>query len=107
MKPDLAERVANAFHRVTAELESVLATVSREGDPDEFEPLRDLIGHVNTRFLIEVLDPIYREHPDLRPLKFSGDYKIPSGVFQGVDSLMEPGEVGGNEGQDAEIESGD
>lgn len=73
MDKPLARSISDLMLDVTARLDTSLATVQERGSPEEFERYRDAVGRILGEILLEVLNPIYAEHPDLKPPGFDGE----------------------------------
>lgn len=67
MHRDVAEKVVSECIQTSARLNSLLREVEADCSADEFKKLKRGIGAVLGSLLIEVLNPLLNEHPDLRP----------------------------------------
>lgn len=67
MKQDVASRVIEVALRQTDELTKLVYDLKDRVDPDEDEHLRRAIAQVLGELFAEVIRPVLKEHPDLRP----------------------------------------
>ncbi len=62
-----AGRVEELLRHVTKELDDSIGIVMEASPPDEFQSYRRLAGDLMGAIFLDILQPIYREHPDLTP----------------------------------------
>jgi hypothetical protein len=62
-----ARRVSALLEAAIAKLSETLEVTERSVTPDEYETLKRGAGIAIGRISHEMLDPIYRQHPDLAP----------------------------------------
>jgi|WetSurMetagenome_2_1015567.scaffolds.fasta_scaffold1113572_1 hypothetical protein len=67
MNYDVAARLVPDLHEVRARLNDALIVIEKNCDEDEFKRYRKAFGGVMGELFLEVLTPIYREHPSLTP----------------------------------------
>lgn len=67
MKKETAVSVLEVITLVSEQLHASVTHVGREEPSGEYAAYRKAIGKVLGTVFVEVLDPIYREHPELTP----------------------------------------
>jgi len=67
MKKDSAEQLADISLRTIADFNSALCQIRENESQEVFDDLRRKIAGVLTSLILEVLNPIYGEHPELEP----------------------------------------
>jgi len=86
MNPNIAESTSILLVKVNAALDAQLANIQRQCQPEEFELQRRLFG-ATMAGLLDILNPIYREHPSLKPTQMGGSYVLPN-IAQSVAQLV-------------------
>ena len=77
MDQALAEQTSLLMLRLSAELNSQLLKIKGECSDEEFQRYRRGFGYIMGYMLTEVMNPIYAEHPDLKPEQLGGPYRVP------------------------------
>jgi hypothetical protein len=77
----LAEETSLLAIRINAELNRHLIKLQSQLDATEFQKYRRGFGEVMGALLIEVVNPIYSEHPNLKPTQMGGPYVVPAEVL--------------------------
>ena len=67
MKRDVAEAINKLMLEYGAKLDESVRLVMESCSNSEFESYRAAVGQMMGTMLLDVMDPIYREHPDLKP----------------------------------------
>jgi phytoene/squalene synthetase len=67
MDKELARRISDLMLDVTARLDESVALVQERGSAEELERYRGAVARILGEMLLEVLNPIYEEHPELKP----------------------------------------
>jgi len=67
MKKDIAERVNQLMLEYGAKLDESVRFVMENCSPEEFDIYRHAVGEILGTMLVDIMEPIYREHPDLTP----------------------------------------
>lgn len=67
MKRDTSRDIAALAREYAVKLDEILETIRRECSEDEVLRYTDGISQVLEHLHDDILAPIYREHPDLRP----------------------------------------
>ncbi|MDI1446316.1 hypothetical protein [Polyangium sp. 6x1] len=67
MKRDVAEAINKLMLEYGAKLDESVRIVMESCSPSEFESYRAAVGQIMGTMLVDVMNPIYREHPDLKP----------------------------------------
>ena len=62
-----AETVEGVLREVSARLDETIGVVRANSTEDEFYRYRQLVGRLMGEIFLEILQPIYTEHPDLVP----------------------------------------
>ncbi len=64
---DTAKHVSELMLDITAQLNQSVFLVQERGSAEEFALYRRAVGGIMAEILLEVLNPLYREHPGLKP----------------------------------------
>ncbi len=64
---DVAKEVSNLMLEVGARLDASTALVKERCSAVEFEAYRRAVGKIMGEMLLEVMNPLYQKHPDLKP----------------------------------------
>ena len=67
MRHETAARVVQLMLEFGQRLDEVVAILQQECDTDEFNAYRRGVGRVMGAMLLDVMNPIFEEHPDLKP----------------------------------------
>jgi hypothetical protein len=67
MKRDVAEAINKLMLEYGARLDESVRLVMESCSNSEFEAYRAAVGQIMGTMLLDVMNPIYREHPDLKP----------------------------------------
>jgi hypothetical protein len=68
--PDTAKHVSELMLDIGARLDESVALVMDQSPAEEFTLYRRAVGHIMAEILLEVLNPLYLEHPGLKPKEF-------------------------------------
>jgi hypothetical protein len=77
----LAEETSLLAIRINADLNRHLLKLQSQLDVNEFDKYRRGFGQVMGALLTELVNPIYSEHPELKPVQMGGTYEVPSNVL--------------------------
>lgn len=66
-KKELAKKVSDEMVSIGGRLNQLLWTIKEEAEEEEFRRYRRAIGEVMGVMLLEVMNPLYAEHPDVKP----------------------------------------
>jgi hypothetical protein len=67
MERDVAVEVLGVTLRQSDELTKLLADLAGRIEPDEYQHLKRAIAQLLGELFAEIIRPVVREHPDLRP----------------------------------------
>lgn len=67
MKKEVAEAINKLMLEYGAKLDDSVRLVMESCSQPEFESYRAAVGQIMGTMLLDVMNPIYREHPDLKP----------------------------------------
>ena len=67
MKKDVAETINRLMLDYGAKLDSSVKLVMDTSSAEEFEAYRMAVAQIMGTMLLDIMNPIYREHPDLKP----------------------------------------
>jgi hypothetical protein len=67
MSREAANKIVSLILRHGAEQDQVLIDIQPICSPDEFEMYKQMIGRSMGGMLLDVLNPIFEKHPDLKP----------------------------------------
>ncbi|WP_207005764.1 hypothetical protein [Trinickia mobilis] len=66
-KKDVAKRISELMLSIGKEVDDSLAFVQASCSPDEYEAYKDFVSKIMTSILLDVLNPVYQRHPDIKP----------------------------------------
>lgn len=69
MKKDTAETINRLMLEYGAKLDSSVKLVMDTASPEEFEAYRTSVAQIMGTMLLDIMNPIYQEYPDLKPLE--------------------------------------
>lgn len=64
---ELAKYVGSKVAEANDSLNSILIEVKKHGSADEFSVVREQVSKIMAELLFSILNPIYRQHPELKP----------------------------------------
>ena len=67
MRKDVAENINQLMIECGAKLDSSVRLVMDTSSVEEFEAYRTAIGQIMGTMLVDIMMPIYRQHPELKP----------------------------------------
>jgi hypothetical protein len=67
MRSEMAREVSDLLQDISKRLDESLAQVRDKYPAEDFEKYRRTVGKIMGEILIEGLNPLYKEHPDLKP----------------------------------------
>lgn len=67
MKRDVAETINQLMLEYGAKLNESVRLVMESSSAGELEGYRAAVGQIMGTMLLDIMEPIYREHPDLKP----------------------------------------
>jgi hypothetical protein len=67
LRKDIAKQVSQLMLEYAARLDASVALVQSECSPDELAVYRLAVGTVMGDMLLEIMNPLYKMHPDLKP----------------------------------------
>jgi hypothetical protein len=82
MNIEVAEKVAILMLQINSKLNDSVAYVRDTCSKEEFEAYRKAVGMLMGSILLDVEEPIYKEHPSLRPDGLDGPYKVDPKIFE-------------------------
>jgi hypothetical protein len=65
--PIAAKHISDAMREIFHTLDESYQQVEQTGTPDDVAAYKRAIGRILTPVFVEVLNPLYREHPGLKP----------------------------------------
>jgi hypothetical protein len=63
----VAQQVSDLMIEFSARIERSILTVQENCSPEEFKTYRLAAAKILAEMLLEVMNPLYTEHPDLKP----------------------------------------
>lgn len=88
MKNETAEKTALIAQQSSMILDSHLNYLKEVLDEEEFEDICKRFGKVMGEAYFQILDPIWKAHPDLLPEKMGGKYKVDENIYLEFQSLV-------------------
>lgn len=67
MKKDVAETINRLMLDYGAKLDSSVKLVMDTSSVEEFEKYRMAVAQIMGTMLVDIMNPIYQEHPELKP----------------------------------------
>lgn len=67
MTKTTAKAVSELMLSIGASLDESISTVQASESDSEFRKYRDSVSKIMTTMLLEIMNPLYAEHPDLKP----------------------------------------
>ena len=67
MDKAIAKRVSALMLEYGAKLDESISLVMAHCNEEEFKRYRQSVGHILGYMLLEIMNPLYDEHPDLKP----------------------------------------
>lgn len=64
---EVARQISNLMVDISRRLNSSILDVERECSSEEFKAYRRAVGSILGEILLEVMNPVYKEHPSLKP----------------------------------------
>jgi len=68
--------------QINSQLNDSIAFIRDNGSKEEFEAYRKAAGMLMGSILLDIEEPIYKEHPSLRPDGLDGPYKVDPKIFE-------------------------
>ncbi|HVK55078.1 MAG TPA: hypothetical protein VM532_08630 [Burkholderiales bacterium] len=82
MEREVAEKISVLMLQLNAKLNDSIAFVRDNCSKEEFETYRKAAGMLMGSILLDIEEPIYQEHPTLRPNGLGGPYKVDPRIFE-------------------------
>jgi hypothetical protein len=67
MKKEIAQQISALLLECGANLDKSVELVSANSSEDEALQYKRAVGKIMAEMLLEIMNPIYSEHPDLKP----------------------------------------
>ena len=71
MDKTIAKKINELMLNHSKELDDSVRLVMENCSQEEFEVYRDAVSEIMTTMLLDVMNPIYKSHPDLKPAQLS------------------------------------
>ena len=84
MNKDTSESLTDLMLKVSGWMDQSVGLVRDTCDDAEFESYRRNVGNVMGLILTEILNPIYKEHPDLKPIDLGGSKVIDKSLYEPI-----------------------
>jgi len=82
MRVEVAEKLVLLMLQINSKLQDSVAYVRDTCSKDESDADREAAGGVMTSILTDIEEPIYKEHPSLKPDGLDGPYKVDPRIFE-------------------------
>lgn len=82
MNKELAEKTSIIALQFGAKIDKHLAVIKDECDENEFKKYQQSVGKIMSLFLMDFMNPIYEEHPSLKPKQMGGTYEVSSEIYE-------------------------
>ncbi|GGZ96692.1 hypothetical protein GCM10008090_01160 [Arenicella chitinivorans] len=83
MDRELAEETSLLAMRISSTLDKQLKKIMDNSSKEDFEQMRKGVGFVMGYLYTDIMEPLWNQHPDLRPKEMDGSYEVPQGVKDG------------------------
>ena len=83
MDKKLAEETSLLAMKVSSTLDKQLKIIMDNSSKDDFEKMRKGVSLVMGYLYTDIMEPLWHEHPDLRPEEMDGSYQVPQDVKDG------------------------
>ncbi len=70
MNRETAHRISTKLLEASKLLDDATSIAKEDASLEEFTVIRNAVGVAMGELLLEVLNPLYRDHPDIRPKGF-------------------------------------
>jgi hypothetical protein len=67
MKKDIAEKISALMLEYGEKLDNSVKIVMDTSSTEEFEAYRNAVGQIMGTMLVDIMNPLYRKYPDLKP----------------------------------------
>lgn len=67
MKKEAAQQMSDSLLEASRLMDSVVSIAKGEVTPEEFLAIRNAVGTAMGELLLEILNPLYQHHPDIKP----------------------------------------
>ena len=88
MNRELAEKIASVATQSSSVLDSFLYELKDQLEPAEYKLYCQKFGKIMGETLFQVLNPIWKEYPDLLPEKMGGTYKTNDEHYKNIYKLV-------------------
>ncbi|MBU2713179.1 hypothetical protein [Zooshikella harenae] len=76
MDRELAEKTSLLALKIGADMDRNLALIKEACSEEEFKAYQLATGKVMGELLIGFMNPIYKQHPSLKPKEMGGEYEV-------------------------------
>ena len=83
MDKELAEETSLLALKVSSMLDRHLGKIKESCSKEDFEKMRSGIGYVMGYLYTDVMEPLWKMYPELRPEEMEGTYKVPPEIYRG------------------------
>lgn len=73
MTKDTAKKLSDLMISISHQFAESLGVVEDAESAEDYERYRDAVSKVMMEMLIEIMNPLYAEHPDLKPPELKHD----------------------------------
>lgn len=88
MDKKIAEKTALVAHQSSMLLDAHLKNLQEVLEKEEFSLLCRKFGNAMGEIYFQLLEPIYKEHPDLLPEKMGGPYKTNDSMYKELSKVV-------------------
>jgi hypothetical protein len=64
---EIAKRILQLFLSINGQMNDSIASVEHQTSPEEYKAFRRGVGHVIYEVFEQIVEPICKQHPSLRP----------------------------------------
>ncbi len=82
MNREVAEKLTVLMLQINSKLQDSVAFVRDTCTSKEVEAYRKAVGNIMGTILMNIEEPIYKEHPSLMPDGLGGPYKVDPTIFE-------------------------
>ena len=77
-----AEKLSLLYLKIGADLDQSVAFCQDHDDPENFEKSRAAVGKIMSDLMLDLMSPLWKRFPDLKPSFLGGEYQIVPSTYE-------------------------
>ena len=77
-----AEKLSLLYLKIGADLDQSVAFSQDHDDPENFEKSRKATGKIMADMMLDLMSPLWKRFPDLKPTYLDGEYEIDPATYE-------------------------